>query len=123
MGEAERQAINSPVQAFASDLCLLALVLLDRKFRKMGLQAAPIGTVHDAINFECPIEELPKVLPLIKKTMEHPPLQQLFGYELSIPIVADIGVGNAWGKSAEVPADLVHNKSLLRDWLDENVAA
>lgn len=123
MGEAERQAINSPVQAFASDLCLLALVLLDRKFRKMGLQAAPIGTVHDAINFECPIEELPKVLPLIKKTMEHPPLRELFGYELSIPIVADIGVGNAWGKSAEVPQEVVFNKAKLKDWLEENVAA
>ena len=117
--EAERQAINSPVQAMASDLCLLAMVLLDRSFRRAGYRAAPIGTVHDAINFECPHDELPHVIPLIKRTMENPPLERLFGYHLSIPIVADIGVGRAWGKSDEVPAELVHKRHLLEGWLDE----
>jgi DNA polymerase-1 len=119
VGEAERQAINSPVQAMASDLCLLSLVLLDRAFRKRGLRAAPIGTVHDAINFEVPVDELPVVLPLIKKTMENPPLEQLFGYRLQIPIVSDIGVGRAWGKSDEVPASLFKSPRELRKWLDD----
>ena len=121
VGEAERQAINSPVQAMASDLCLLSLVLLDRDFRKRGLRAAPIGTVHDAINFEVPVDELVEVLPLIKRTMENPPLERLFNYRLSIPIVADIGVGRAWGKSDEVPAELLHPKrrARLEDWLND----
>lgn len=112
VGEAERQAINSPVQAMASDLCLLSMVLLDRKFRKSGLQARPIGTVHDAINFEVPNEELPQVLPLIKRTMENPPLAQLFGYELSIPIVADIQVGSAWGENTEIPGEIIESLAL-----------
>lgn len=124
VGEAERQAINSPVQAMASDLCLLSLVLLDRAFRRRGLRAAPIGTVHDAINFECPHDELVRVLPLIKRTMENPPLEQLFGYNLQIPIVADIGVGRAWGKSDEVPGELLerttkHDATDLEEWLNE----
>jgi DNA polymerase-1 len=117
--EAERQAINSPVQAMASDLCLLSLVLLDRRFRKLQLRSAPIGTVHDAINFEAPVEELPVILPLIKKTMENPPLEQLFGCSISIPLVSDIGVGRAWGKSVEVPAAALHNSDRTRAWLDE----
>jgi DNA polymerase-1 len=119
VGEAERQAINSPVQAMASDLCLLSLVLLDRAFRKRGLRAAPIGTVHDAINFEVPVDELATVLPLIKTTMEAPPLERLFGWSPSVPIVADIGVGRAWGKSDEVPAELFGNATAMEDWLDE----
>ena len=119
VNEAERQAINSPVQAMASDLCLLSLVLLDRKFRRLGLEARPIGTVHDAINFESPISELPEVLPLIKRTMENPPLEKLFGYRLNIPIVADIGVGRAWGKSDEVRAELYDQPGALEEWINE----
>lgn len=119
VNEAERQAINSPVQAMASDLCLLSLVLLDRKFRRLGLEARPIGTVHDAINFESPVHELPQVLPLIKRTMENPPLEKLFGYRLNIPIVADIGVGRAWGKSDEVRAELYDQPGALEEWINE----
>lgn len=122
MREAERQAINSPVQAMASDLCLLSLVILDRKFRRLGLRAAPIGTVHDAINFECPHDELPRVLPLIKKTMENPPLESLFSYNLQIPLVADIGVGRAWGKSDPVPPEYLEGRNTrraLEEWISE----
>lgn len=119
VGEAERQAINSPVQAMASDLCLLSLVLLDRQFRKLQLRSTPIGTVHDAINFEAPLEELPRVLPLIKKTMENPPLEQLFGCSISIPLVSDIGVGRAWGKSVEIPATSLRSRRHTKEWLDE----
>ncbi|ANA85747.1 DNA polymerase [Gordonia phage Cozz] len=120
VAEAQRQAINSPVQATASDLCLLSLVLLDREFRKRGLRAAPIGTVHDAINFECPDEELEEVIPLIKEVMEHPPTQQLFGYHFKVPIVSDVAVGQHWGHKTEIPGDIVNSPQKLRDWLKEH---
>jgi DNA polymerase I-like protein with 3'-5' exonuclease and polymerase domains len=118
VGEAERQAINSPVQAMASDLCLLSLVLLDRKFRKLGLQAAPIGTVHDAINFECPDDELPEVIPLIKRTMENLPTQQFFGYTVKVPIVADVAIGERWGHKTEIPGDTIESTDRLKEWLN-----
>ncbi|AXH45143.1 DNA polymerase I [Gordonia phage Biskit] len=120
VAEAQRQAINSPVQATASDLCLLSLVLLDREFRKRGLKAAPIGTVHDAINFECPDEELEKVIPLIKEVMENPPTQQLFGYHFKVPIVSDVAVGQHWGHKEEIPGDIVESPQKLRAWLKEH---
>lgn len=123
VGEAERQAINSPVQAMASDLCLLSLVLLDRDFRRRGLRAAPIGTVHDAINFEVPNNELAVVIPLIKKTMENPPLEKLFGYSLDIPLISDIGIGRAWGKSATIPVECFKSKRVLGEWLDDHTAS
>ena len=114
--EAERQSINSPVQAMASDLTLISLVLLDRKFRKMGLRATPLGTVHDAINFEIPNDELEIALPVIKRTMERPPLEKLFGVSLTVPIVADVAVGKRWGHKEEIPADIIHTER-LGEWL------
>ncbi|AGI12312.1 DNA polymerase [Mycobacterium phage FF47] len=119
VAEAERQSINSPVQAFASDLCLLSLVLLDRRFRRDKLAASPIGTVHDAINFEVRNDHLPMVLPTIKRVMENPPLGPLFDFVPGIPIVADIKVGDSWGGADEIPGHLVHEPDALEAWLNE----
>jgi DNA polymerase-1 len=118
VNEAERQAINSPVQAMASDMCLLSLVLLDREFRRRGFKAIPIGTVHDAINFEVPNDELPDVLPLIKTTMENPPLKKLFDYELSIPLVADLQIGKHWGSNTPVPEEAFGSRRTMKEWLN-----
>lgn len=120
MGEAERQAINSPVQAMASDMCLFSMVLLDRKFRKRSLDAFPVGTVHDSILFEIRDEHLLRALPIIKRTMENPPIQECFGFELSVPVISDIAVGDAWGKTIECPGDTIQSTRKLKGWLDEN---
>lgn len=110
--EAERQAINSPVQGLASDLALLSFVLVSRQFRKMGLSGHAIGTVHDAVNFEIPIDELPIALPVIKKTMENLPLERMFGIRLDVPIIADCKVGTRWGGAKELTEDQVFDFDL-----------
>lgn len=118
--EAERQAINSPVQAFASDMCALSLVLLAKRFRQEGIEAYPIGTVHDAVNWEIKAEHLATALPIIKETMEDLPLYELFGCDIDVPIVADAKVGTRWGQAKEVPADAIFNDAALHAWLTEN---
>jgi len=105
--EAERQAINSPVQGFASDMALLSLVHTARLFRSLEIEAYPIGAVHDAVNFEIRIDHLPLALPRIKHTMENLPLSGLFGIEIDVPIIADLKVGSHWGGATEVPANLL----------------
>lgn len=107
--EAERQAINSPVQSFASDMALLSLVMLSREFKRRGMKAHPIGTVHDAVNFEVPDEELAEALPLIKDTMENLPLRRMFGVTLDVPIVADLKVGERWGGALEITPEQIYN--------------
>ena len=57
---------------------------------------------------------------MIKSTMEHPPIQQLFGYQTRVPIVADVCVGRRWGSKVEVPADTVLVPDELNRWLKEN---
>jgi uracil-DNA glycosylase family 4 len=107
--EAERQAINSPVQSFASDLALIGMILINRAFKRHGIDGYVLGLVHDAINFEIKEEDLPRALPIIKDIMENPPLEKWFGVNLDVPIVADIKVGKHWGGARELTPEEVYN--------------
>jgi DNA polymerase I-like protein with 3'-5' exonuclease and polymerase domains/uracil-DNA glycosylase len=123
-GEAQRQAINSPVQGMASDMALLSLVHTARAFRKQGLAAAPIGTVHDAVNFEIRYDDVPRALPLIKHIMENLPLERLFDCQpLNVPIIADLKVGTHWGGATEVPVEVITSgPGEIQRWLKANMS-
>jgi uracil-DNA glycosylase family 4 len=111
--EAERQAINSPVQGLASDLALISFVRVSREFRKRNLSAHPIGTVHDAVNYEIPIPELPICLPIIKSMMEDTKyVERVFGLQIDVPIIADCKIGLRWGGAQEVPAEMIDDPNL-----------
>jgi uracil-DNA glycosylase family 4 len=92
--EAERQAINSPVQSCASDLMLFSMVQLHKVLNPN--EASMIGTLHDGIFFEVKEDKLDKYVPIIKEVMENLPLKRAFGLELSVPIVADVSWGQHW---------------------------
>jgi DNA polymerase I-like protein with 3'-5' exonuclease and polymerase domains len=55
-----------------------------------------VGTLHDAIFFECKEDKVDKWLSVIRDTMENLPLKRTFGCELSVPIVADLTYGQHW---------------------------
>lgn len=108
--EAERQAINSPVQSFASDMAVLSMVEINKKFRKAGIKGHCIGLVHDAINFEIRDDHVGYALPIIKDTMEDVrPLERKFGIHLDVPIISDIKVGQHWGGAREIEVDEIYN--------------
>lgn len=108
--EAERQAINSPVQSFGSDMAVLAMVGINKKFRKAGIKGHCVGLVHDAINFEIRDDYLAEALPIIKTTMEDVrPMQKKFGIHVDVPIVADLKVGQHWGDARELEPEEVFN--------------
>lgn len=108
-GEAERQAINAPVQAFASDMNLLAMIESVNNFKQEGVEAHVLGTIHDASLWEIKTEQLARALPILKRTYENLPLQKKFGVTLDVPIVADIKVGSHWGEAKELTEDEVYN--------------
>jgi DNA polymerase-1 len=108
--EAERQAINSPVQGFASDMALFAMTIINRKFRERGIAGRCIGLVHDAINFEIRNDHMHLALPIIKDTMEDvAALRRTFGVVVDVPIVADLKAGQHWGDSVELSDDDVYD--------------
>lgn len=113
--EAERQAINSPVQSLASDMNVLAMILIKQQFDHLGLEGYTLGLVHDAINFEIRNDHLHDCLPIIKDTMEHLPLAQKFGVNLDIPIGVDIKVGSHWGHAREVESDHIYNFNPVKE--------
>ena len=55
-----------------------------------------LGEVHDSILMWVKDEYLDEMLPIIKSSMESPPLLSRLVGELPIPIVADLEVGE-WG--------------------------
>lgn len=119
--EAERQAINSPVQSFASDLAIMALVQIDKHFKRIGLKAHSVGAVHDALNFEVPEDELRVAAPLIKYHMENVPIERWFGVHMTVPIVGDVALSKQWGDKIEVPAEIVTSESAFDSWLKTNL--
>jgi len=113
--EAERQAINSPVQAMASDMNVLGMILIKQEFDRRGLEGYTLGLVHDAINFEIRHDHLHECLPIIKHTMENLPLAAKFGVRMDIPIGVDIKVGSHWGGAKEVPTEHILNFNKVRE--------
>jgi DNA polymerase I-like protein with 3'-5' exonuclease and polymerase domains len=108
--EAERQAINSPVQSFGSDMAVLSMVEINRQFRKRGIQGHCLGLVHDAINYEIRNDHMRKALPIIQDTMEDMSLvERKFGIHVDVPILADVKVGQHWGDAKEISREEVHD--------------
>jgi len=92
--EAERQAINSPVQSLASDLMLFSMVRLHPELDPK--ECFMVGTLHDGIFFECKEDVVEDWMEIIKEVMESLPLKRTFGCELSVPIVADVEEDQYW---------------------------
>lgn len=108
--EAERQAINSPVQGFASDLAVLSMIHINARFKELSIPAHCLGLVHDAINYEIRDDYLPQALPIIKDTMEDMSIvRKKFGVIVDLPIIADVSVGQHWGDKIELTPDQVYN--------------
>lgn len=92
--EAERQAINSPVQSSASDITLFSMIQLQKRLKPN--EVAMVMTLHDGIGFEIREDKVDHYAPIIKETMENLPLKRTFGTELSVPLIADVEWGTHW---------------------------
>ena len=93
--EAERQAINSPVQSFANELNLMSLLQLSEEFPEPIVY--PVATVHDACLIEVRNDYLERVHNRMLEIMRWPKLLDVFKIKLSVPLEADAKVG-PWGK-------------------------
>jgi DNA polymerase-1 len=92
--EAERQAINSPVQSCASDITLFGMVKLHEQLNSR--EARMVMTLHDGIGFEIKEDRVDYYAPIIKETLETLPLERTFGTKLQVPLIADVESGTHW---------------------------
>jgi uracil-DNA glycosylase family 4 len=98
--EAERQAINSPVQSLASDLMLVSLVRLAETLPRH--MARIIGTTHDQLMFMVRESVVDEVAAQVRDTMQDMEyVERTFGAQITVPILAEIEVGTHWGETEE----------------------
>lgn len=86
---AERNAVNAPIQGTAADIIKMAMVSIHRRLREEGLKAQMIMQVHDELNFNVPKEEVDRVREIVVSEMQN-------AVHLSIPLIAECGVGENW---------------------------
>jgi DNA polymerase-1 len=86
---AERQAINMPIQGTAADMIKLAMINIDRELSRKGLSSRMLLQVHDELVFEVPERERTVVETLVVERM-----RKAMG--LSVPVKVEVGSGKDW---------------------------
>ncbi|MBK9109612.1 MAG: DNA polymerase I [Saprospiraceae bacterium] len=87
---AERVAINTPIQGTAADMIKLAMIHIHDRLRKEKLESKMILQVHDELVFDVPKSELDIMQQMVQYEMKHAIP------ELKVPIEVGIGFGNNW---------------------------
>jgi len=89
-GFAERNAINAPIQGSAADMIKVAMVNVDRIFRKEGFASKMVLQVHDELVFDALISELDVIKPVIENEMKKAIPS------LKVPIIVEMDTGENW---------------------------
>jgi DNA polymerase-1 len=89
--EAERQAMNTPVQGSAADLIKKAMIDLHHELAKRSLRSRLILQIHDELLLEVPEAEAETVRALVKDVMEG-------ALELEVPLVVEANLGRNWAE-------------------------
>ena len=87
--EAEREAINMPIQGTNADMIKIAMAHLDAQLRELKLGARMILQVHDELVLEVPDPELDAVSELVRDAM-------VGAMQLSVPIKVEMRAGRNW---------------------------
>jgi len=89
---AERQAINAPMQGTAADLIKLAMIAVQQALDGERRATRMVMQVHDELVFEVPEAELDWVRDAVPRLMAGVA-------ELSVPLLAEVGVGANWDEA------------------------
>ncbi len=86
---AMRAAINAPIQGGAADIIKIAMANVYHAIKDSGLDISLLLQVHDELVFEVKDTDVPAAREIIRKAMES-------AVTLSVPLIADVGVGLNW---------------------------
>jgi len=88
-GNAERNAINSPIQGSAADIIKIAMVGIHQALEEKNLQSKMILQVHDELNFNVVESEIDQVRDIVRDQMEN-------ATGLKVPLTVEMGQGANW---------------------------
>lgn len=86
---AERAAINAPMQGTAADLIKMAMVAVQQWLEKEGMASKLVMQVHDELVLDVASDEVDVVAKALPGLMCNVA-------QLSVPLVAEVGVGENW---------------------------
>lgn len=90
---AERQALNAPIQGSAADIMKIAMLGVAGDIAHQGLKSRMLLQVHDELVFEVASGELDAVTAIVRDRMGH-------AAELKVPLDVQIGTGPNWDAAA-----------------------
>ena len=90
--EAERMAVNTPIQGTAADLIKKAMINIHGRLKQEGFQSKMLLQVHDELVFEVPEDEIETVSQMVKQEMEGV-------YKLDVPLKVDVSSGKNWDEA------------------------
>ncbi|HRT46806.1 MAG TPA: DNA polymerase I [Bacteroidales bacterium] len=88
-GNAERNAINAPIQGSAADIIKIAMIRIFNQIRNKGLKSRMILQVHDELILEVAHDELELVKEIVISEMTG-------AASLKVPLKVDWGTGSNW---------------------------
>jgi DNA polymerase-1 len=88
-GNAERNAINAPIQGSAADIIKIAMIRIHDKLKNEKLRSKMILQVHDELIFEVYEPELEKIKKMVLSEMSD-------AAKLDVPLKVDWGTGKNW---------------------------
>jgi len=88
-GNAERQAINMPIQGTAADMIKLAMINIDKTLLTKKLKSRMLLQVHDELVLEVPKDETTTASEIVQEGMKN-------ALKLDVPIEVEVGAGSNW---------------------------
>ncbi len=87
---AERIAINTPIQGTAADMIKIAMINIHKVLKEGNFKSKMILQVHDELVFDIHKDELEKLKPIIEEKMKNAIP------DLKVPILVGMGTGQNW---------------------------
>ena len=88
--QAERAAINMPIQGTAADIIKVAMINIQKRLQDLEMKSMMILQVHDELIFEVPNNELSQVESIVSELMPS-------SLKLDVPLAVEIKKGYDWG--------------------------
>ena len=88
--QAERAAINMPIQGTAADIIKVAMIQIQNKIEETNLNSKMILQVHDELIFEVPNNEIGVMESILEEIMP-------YSIALNVPLGIEMKKGNSWG--------------------------
>lgn len=90
---AERAALNSPIQGSAADIIKRAMIQVERRMREADLRSRMLLQIHDELMFEVAEGEWDALEAIVREEMAG-------AAELSVPLEVQVGHGANWNAAA-----------------------